>query len=143
MKQVRRILNVALGVALALMWFVAFSVHDSRAVTCSPGDKCLCVQTVVDTCADNGGQPSWCDSCRGLFQPCWDKYCDYNDYRCASDANGSTSCTETLVSVVKGLHRSCTGSAIDWFNCLGQPKCVSAYIENVAGNRYTCSTNGS
>lgn len=143
MRRFRPNLRLAFAAALALSWGAAFSARDSRAVNCGAGQSCLCVQTVVDTCAANGGQPPACDPCRGVFQPCYDMYCDYDDYRCVENSDGDPECTETLVSVVKGLHRSCIGSSLDWVYCWGQPKCVTDFVQNVAGNRYTCSTGGS
>lgn len=109
--------------------------------SCPSGALCSCANVQADTCG--GGWPPSCDACRGLFMPCWDKYCVYTSDRCSSDPSGSSNCVETLISMVNGQQRQCISGTIDWSTCWGQPTCVTFAFNNNAGNRYSCSAGGS
>ena len=103
------------------------------------GGECeTCVTIQIDSCALNAGSPPACEQCRGLFQPCYDKYCHYEEKDCQGPAVGS--CTKVWVGNAIGLHRSCVSGDMDWINCLGQPKCndegVTPWTDS--DGRYSC-----
>lgn len=133
-------LRIAPEALIALAIVITF-VDSSIQAACPSGSKCACVEMVTNTCI--GGVPGPCETCAGLFMPCWDNYCYFADSRCTSDPGGGA-CVETLVSTVKGLQRQCIRGAIDWFTCWGQPICVTVSTVNIPGNTYSCSvTTGS
>lgn len=100
--------------------------------------KAKCFVTQIDTCAQHGGSPPACEACRGLFQPCWDQYCYFEDKACIDTPDGG-SCTEVVTGAFKGLQRVCTSGEIDWVNCWGQPRCFSEYVTNYDNTpRHSC-----
>lgn len=125
-----------LGAAAVLSW-----AERSFGVACGAGQTCSCTPAPADSCV--GGFPDACDPCRGLFQFCYDKYCDFASYRCDQNSDGVTNCQETLIALVSGMHRECVSGELDWANCWGQPYCRTWAVNNVAGNRYSCDDSGS
>lgn len=131
------------ALSLSLASLSAFLVYTAAHGGCPSGSTCTCVTTQYDTCSDTGGVPPDCAYCRGIFQPCWDTYCTWQDARCYTNP-GTGVCTETLVSLAVSQHRTCACTwTNDWFTCLGQPTCASAGYNSVTSGsgRYSCSVS--
>ena len=127
----KSILRLSTGCLVAFTLVCLMSPQNAKSGECE-----TCVTIQIDTCQQGGGAPPACEACRGLFQPCYDMTCMYENKDCQGPAVGS--CTKTVVGGIKGLTRVCVGGELDWTNCLGQPKCLSEIVNSIAGTRYTC-----